>query len=328
VSHTAVVWAVALVGLRFGGSLNAEHTEPYFQLASSVLIIGVALWMLWRTYREQQRDAVESGGVPGQAQAHEHGGHGHDDVKRVDTGHHQIILIEVFEDGMPPRFRLRFERSGRLTSPPAVDEVSIITSRPDGATQRFSFVARPDYLESVNAIPEPHEFTARLRLGHDSLYHDYDVEFEEHGAAHHDHGGLDVGAVGYQDAHEQAHANDIKHRFASREVSTGQIVMFGVTGGLVPCPASITVLLLCLQLKQVTLGVVLVLCFSIGLALTMVASGVVAAISVRHVTKRWSGFGKLARRAPYVSSALIILVGLYTGYLGWHGLAALRIGTS
>src|SRR6267142_6439474 len=46
-SHTAVVWAVALIGLRFGGSLNAEHTEPYFQLASAVLIIGVALWMLW-----------------------------------------------------------------------------------------------------------------------------------------------------------------------------------------------------------------------------------------------------------------------------------------
>ena len=109
-------------------------------------------------------------------------------------------------------------------------------------------------------------------------------------------------------------------RFADQHVTTGQIVMFGLTGGLVPCPASITVLLLCLQLKQFTLGMALVLCFSIGLALTMVTVGAAAALSVQHVSKRWSGFGELAARAPYFSSVLIILVGLYTGYLGLHGL--------
>ena len=92
--------------------------------------------------------------------------------------------------------------------------------------------------------------------------------------------------------------------------------MFGLTGGLVPCPAAITVLLLCLQLKQFTLGVGLVLCFSIGLALTLVLSGVVAAVSVRHASKRWTGFGEIARKAPYFSSALILMIGLYVGYQG------------
>jgi nickel/cobalt exporter len=207
--------------------------------------------------------------------------------------------------------------------PPPADAVSIQTTRPDGSTQQFAFALRSGYLESVDAIPEPHEFTACIRLSHDDHSHDYDVVFEEHDHAHHEHAGLDVAGLGYQDAHELAHANDIRRRFASREITTGQIVMFGLTGGLVPCPASITVLLLCLQLKQFSLGVVLVLCFSIGLALTMVASGTVAALSVRHVSKRWTGFGTLARRAPYLSSLLIILVGLYTGYLGWRGLAAL-----
>jgi nickel/cobalt exporter len=56
-------------------------------------------------------------------------------------------------------------------------------------------------------------------------------------------------------------------------VTTGQVVLFGLTGGLIPCPASITILLLCLQLKRIALGATLVLCFSIGLALTMVVSG-------------------------------------------------------
>lgn len=68
-------------------------------------------------------------------------------------------------------------------------------------------------------------------------------------------------------------------------------------------------------------GASLVLCFSIGLAITMVAAGVAAAIGVKHASKRFAGFGTLARRAPYASSALIILVGIYVGY---HGLQSLH----
>jgi nickel/cobalt exporter len=132
--------------------------------------------------------------------------------------------------------------------------------------------------------------------------------------------GLDLAAPGYQDPHELAHANDIRRRFARRDVTTAQIVVFGLTGGLIPCPASITVLLLCLQLKKLALGATLVLCFSIGLALTMVASGAVAALGVRHAARRFSGFGELARKAPYFSGAVIMLVGCYVGYQGLHAL--------
>ena len=47
---------------------------------------------------------------------------------------------------------------------------------------------------------------------------------------------------------------DIEKRFAGRTVTTSQIVLFGITGGLMPCPAAFTVLLVCLQLKRATLG--------------------------------------------------------------------------
>ena len=125
------------------------------------------------------------------------------------------------------------------------------------------------------------------------------------------------------DAHARVHADDIQRRFAGREVTTGQIVLFGLTGGLIPCPASITVLLLCLQLKKIALGATLVLGFSVGLALTMVASGVIAALGVKHLSKKVSSsrFSELAAKAPYFSGALILLVGLYVGYQGIHALA-------
>ena len=74
---------------------------------------------------------------------------------------------------------------------------------------------------------------------------------------------------------------------------------------------------------MITLGAALVLCFSIGLALTMVASGVLAALSVKHVSRRWSGFGDFARKAPYFSGGLIALVGLYVGWQGVQGVMQL-----
>lgn len=148
---------------------------------------------------------------------------------------------------------------------------------------------------------------------HDHEHH-HDHDHEHH--HHHEHGQSDE----YQDAHALAHASDIKRRFDGREVTNWQILLFGLTGGLIPCPAAITVLLICIQLKALTLGATLVVSFSIGLALTLVTVGVGAAISVQQVAKRWSGFNTLAKRAPYFSSLLIGLVGLYMGVHGFMGI--------
>lgn len=210
-SHTVVVWIIAMAGMWFGRGWDAQTAEPWFQLLSGIIIIAIALWMLWRTWRES------------------HGAHDH---------HH-----------------------------------------------------------------------------HDHAHHHHD---HDHHAPHHPHANL-VDAD-WQDAHQRAHAEEINRRFKGQDVTTGQIVMFGLTGGLIPCPASITILLICLQLKHVALGATLVLSFSVGLALTLVASGAIAAIGLKHVSKRWSGFGELSRKAPWFSGALIIVVGLY---MMGHGISAL-----
>lgn len=149
---------------------------------------------------------------------------------------------------------------------------------------------------------------------HHNHEHHHDHDHEHH--HHHEHGQSDE----YQDAHALAHASDINRRFDGREVTNWQILLFGLTGGLIPCPAAITVLLICIQLKALTLGATLVVSFSIGLALTLVTVGVGAAISVQQVAKRWSGFNTLAKRAPYFSSLLIGLVGLYMGVHGFMGI--------
>ena len=304
VSHSLIVWSLAFAALTWGDVLIADHAEPYFLAASGAVVLGVALWMFLRARRE---DRLASG-------ASEHRRDHRDETHRIDTGD-GVATLSVFEDGVPPRFRLRFERPG--DAPPA-QAVSIVTERAGGGTQRFGFVDRGGFLESVDEIPEPHEFTARLGLAHDGHVHDYDLTYAEHDHAH----GPDAAAPGYQDAHERAHADDIRLRFAGRAATTPQIVLFGLTGGLLPCPAAIAVVLVCLQLKEFALGVGMVAAFSTGLALTLVAVGAAAAWGTRHVARRTSWFDRVGRKLPYLSSGFIALLGLFTFAQGILGIGA------
>jgi len=104
---------------------------------------------------------------------HAHEGHDHDEAHPIVTGAGTVIL-EVFEDGVPPRFRLRG------ATDIAGQAVSVETVRPDGARQIFAMRNERGYLESVDEIPEPHEFTAHVRIGGQ----DYAVAFEEHAHPH------------------------------------------------------------------------------------------------------------------------------------------------
>ncbi len=119
------------------------------------------------------------------------------------------------------------------------------------------------------------------------------------------------------DAHSRYHARQIEERFSGRPVTTGQVVLFGLTGGLLPCAAAVTVLIVCLQLQKFWLGVAMVGAFSVGLALTLVAVGVVAAWGAGHAARRFSGLDRWSRRLRFLSSALVALIGAIMLASGW-----------
>ena len=269
VSHTAIVWLIALGGMYFGQRWSAEASEPWMQVISAVLIIGVAVWMLWRTAHDRA------------ACFHDHGQDGHDH----DHGDHAHVHAPA-----------------GVTRDAQAHAGVHAHANADGERDH----AHDDH--------HGHAHAPGAACGHAHAH-----------AADHAHAGPNTAPhvdAGGGDAHARAHAADIQRRFAGRTVTTGQIVMFGLTGGLIPCPASITVLLLCLQLKRIALGATLVLGFSVGLALTMVASGVIAAVGLKHLSRRMGSgrLGALAAKAPYFSGGLILLVGLYVGYQGLHAL--------
>ncbi|ALK09043.1 nickel/cobalt efflux transporter [Blastochloris viridis] len=141
--------------------------------------------------------------------------------------------------------------------------------------------------------------------------HDHHHHHDHHGHAHDDHHHDHDEGHDHGDAHAAAHAREIKRRFVSgRDVGGWEIAWFGLTGGLIPCPAAIAVLLVCLHLKAVALGVAMVAAFSLGLAITLVAVGLAAAWGTRKAAGSWSGFSRWAPRLPYISGVLILVLGL------------------
>jgi cation diffusion facilitator family transporter len=119
----------------------------------------------------------------GHSHSHSSHDHAHDVAHRVEISN-SVLQLAIFEDGVPPRFRLSVETGDDLPA----GAVTVETVRPGGARQTFAMANRGDYLESVDEIPEPHAFAALVRLDQDGEA--YRVVFEEHadarGAAHRD----------------------------------------------------------------------------------------------------------------------------------------------
>ncbi len=129
---------------------------------------------------------------------HDHGhGHSHGaqhhgaaqgDFRRMSTPT-GTVLLELFEDGVPPRFLLWNEDAFPLAEGPEIETV-----RPDGSRQVFAMVKKDGCLESTHEIPEPHAFQALVRIAD----MEYPVLFEEH------HHGIDAHGTAHRDNNMRA----------------------------------------------------------------------------------------------------------------------------
>ncbi len=86
--------------------------------------------------------------------------HGHEQTHLISAPNGRWLL-RIDEEGAAPRFRLSRE-VGALGDANAAE---IETIRADGTQQTFALRRKDSCLESVDAIPEPHEFTASVRIG-------------------------------------------------------------------------------------------------------------------------------------------------------------------
>jgi ABC-type nickel/cobalt efflux system permease component RcnA len=124
----------------------------------------------------------------------------------------------------------------------------------------------------------------RGRSGHDHGHsHDHG---DGHGHHHHHH------------HHEHDHA-----------LSPRRLLGIGISGGIVPCPTALVVLLAAVSLHRVGYGLVLILAFSIGLAVAMTAIGLLA-VTAKKTFARVDFNGRLIRLLPAFSAVVVLALGL------------------
>jgi nickel/cobalt exporter len=111
--------------------------------------------------------------------------------------------------------------------------------------------------------------------------------------------------------HRRAHArgHDHHHQHDHHDLSRRSLVAVGVSGGLLPCPSALVVLLAAISLHRVAFGMLLVVAFSAGLALTITGIGLVAVLA-RSAFRRLSFEGPLVSLLPAVSALVILAAGL------------------
>src|SRR5260221_1067421 len=130
-----------------------------------------------------------------------HGGHGHShshdfphlhgddhgarrssvhgpELQRIAT-EEGVLELSIFETGLPPRFRL---------SGVTADTVTVQTYREGDERQDFRFANRGTYWESVEQIPEPHQFAVSVIINHGGHAHRHETPFTEHHHGHHGDG--------------------------------------------------------------------------------------------------------------------------------------------
>jgi nickel/cobalt transporter (NicO) family protein len=150
----------------------------------------------------------------------------------------------------------------------------------------------------------------RLRAPHGETHvhdhahpHDHDHDHDHHHPHAHDHG----------------HAHVHGHSHVPDEISWGGLVALGASGGLVPCESALVLLLTAIAMRQVALGLLLLVFFSLGLAIVLMGIGVAVIYAKNLLPKSAGERSGFFRWMPVASAAVVLALGvLMTGVsLGW-----------
>ncbi len=114
--------------------------------------------------------------------------------------------------------------------------------------------------------------------------------------------------------HARAHArghhhHHHDHRDHDHSLGARRLLGIGISGGIIPCPTALVVLLAAISLHRVGYGLVLIVAFSLGLAATMTGLGLVA-VGARRVFARVDLGGHAVRLLPAASALVVLALGI------------------
>ena len=301
ITHSFVVVALSAAALWVGKETFTQDVTHYLQIGSGLIVVVLGIWMLQKRVRQMMKAK----------HAHLHDHH-HDEAEPIHitselaTGKLSIVMTEHGE-------RMKFvaeKATANLI-------LRVIINRQDLGPEVVVLKTSSEYPNefiSEFAPNEPHEFSAEFEMSVSDNKTDKKevIPFEMHEPHGHDH--THEHAHGHDDLsddeHARAHAAAMPEYAKKGERPTlAQIIAFGAAGGMIPCPASITVMLLALSIGKFASGLLAVMGFSIGLAITLVGIGLIVVAGISRLGS--SGrFHWISSKAPIISSCVVIISGL------------------
>ena len=126
-------------------------------------------------------------------------------------------------------------------------------------------------------------------------------------------------------AHGHPHIHQDANHAPAAAISLKSLCALGITGGIVPCPAALVVLLGALAIHRIAFGLFLIVAFSAGLAAVLIGFGL-AMVYARRFMSRFAARGPLTERwLPLASSAVITVVGITIALQSLAAVGVLRI---
>jgi ABC-type nickel/cobalt efflux system permease component RcnA len=141
----------------------------------------------------------------------------------------------------------------------------------------------------------------------------------QHDHHHHPHTHTHDGHTHTHDGHTHTHGGHTHSHVPEGEISMGSLLALGASGGLVPCPSALVLLLSAISIGRPGLGMILLVAFSLGLAIVLMATGMAVLYAKSLFPERKEKGGAFFRYMPVISAAAIVAIGIVmtSVSLGW-----------
>ena len=133
------------------------------------------------------------------------------------------------------------------------------------------------------------------------------IAHQHHGHAHHH--AVRAHDAGHHRADDHHHGHTHAHRELNRQVYFRELLSLGISGGMVPCPAALVVLLSAVSMQRIGFGLLLIVAFSVGLAAVLVAIGLLIVYAREFMSRFQTDARLFTRWLPLASSTIITLFG-------------------
>ena len=110
------------------------------------------------------------------------------------------------------------------------------------------------------------------------------------------------------DGHHHDHPHTLGVESHASPPGKGTLLSLGISGGLVPCPEALVVLMMSISLRRLGLGLLLLVSFSFGLAAVLIGIGC-AMVAAQPIVSRFAGERRWLRVLPAVSAGVVTVLG-------------------